>query len=157
MSKKIECQKPKRHQFLEREKNLNWKGGRTIASNGYMLIKVDNDHHLADIRGYAYEHRIIAEQKLGRKLRPGEQVHHVNGIKIDNQEENIEVVQSVRHHRVKHRKANGKKLRFPGEDNPIICCECGCGIIFLKYDTNGRPRRFISGHNLHPKQWRQMP
>ena len=29
----------------------------------------------------------------------------------------------------------------------IIECACGCGITFLKYDSTGRPRRFISGHN----------
>lgn len=43
-----------------------WKGGRSIASNGYVLVRVGKKHHLADVRGYAYEHRIVAEQKLGR-------------------------------------------------------------------------------------------
>lgn len=54
--------------------NPNWKGGRSIASNGYVLIKVGTGHHLADVRGYAYEHRLVAERKLGRRLlrMPGE-------------------------------------------------------------------------------------
>lgn len=59
------------------KRNHNYKGG-SIASNGYKLIFVGKQHHLADIRGYAYEHRINAEKKIGRRLRPGEQVHHLD-------------------------------------------------------------------------------
>lgn len=58
--------------------NSQWKGGRVIASNGYVLIRVGTDHHLADVRGYAYEHRLVAEKKMGRRLRKGEQVHHLD-------------------------------------------------------------------------------
>ena len=58
-----------------------WKGGRSIASNGYVLVRVGKRHHLADVRGYAYEHRLVAEEKLGRRLTPGEIPHHINGIK----------------------------------------------------------------------------
>jgi hypothetical protein len=45
-------------------KNGFWKGGKSIASNGYMLIRVGVNHHLSDVRGYAYEHRLVAEQKI---------------------------------------------------------------------------------------------
>lgn len=128
------------------EKNGFWKGGRTIASSGYVLIRVGVDHHLADVRGYAYEHRIVAEQKIGRRLLPGEQVHHINGDKQDNRPENLEIMTSLAHHMVEHRSA-GKALRMPGEDNPIVVCACGCGQNFRKYDNAGRPRKFISGHN----------
>ena len=129
-----------------REKNGFWKGGRSIASNGYVLIRVGKSHHLSDVRGYAYEHRIVAEQKLGRKLRDGEQVHHRNGNKQDNQPENIEVMQNAAYHHVKHRsKDAGRKM--PGEENQIIPCACGCGTVFTKYDPSGRPRAYISGHN----------
>lgn len=50
--------------------NPNWKGGRSIASNGYVLLRMPG-HHLADVRGYVYEHRLVAEQKLGRRLVKG--------------------------------------------------------------------------------------
>jgi hypothetical protein len=36
-----------------RENNSNWKGGRLIASNGYVLVRVGIGHHLADVRGAA--------------------------------------------------------------------------------------------------------
>lgn len=128
------------------QKNGMWKGGRSIASNGYVLMKVDPRHHLADVRGYAYEHRLVAEQKLGRRLIDGEQVHHINGDKTDNRPENLEVVEDIAHHRVFHRTA-GHKLRLPGESNPIVSCRCGCGEQFSMYDDSGRPREYISGHN----------
>lgn len=128
--------------------NNMWKGGRSVASNGYVLIRVGKDHHLADVRGYAYEHRLAAEEKIGRRLRPGEQVHHVNGNRQDNRPENIEVKASLADHFVEHRKPENRyRLRMPGEPNPMIECECGCGGTFSMYDSCNRPRRFISGHN----------
>jgi hypothetical protein len=129
-----------------REKNSQWKGGRSVASNGYVLIKVGIDHHLADVRGYAYEHRLVAEAKLGRKLAPGEVPHHIDGNRANNHPDNLEIVTRAEHG-VHHRRG-GKAARMPGEPNPTIQCACGCGGEFPKYDNVRRPRRFISGHNI---------
>lgn len=126
--------------------NPNWRGGRSVASNGYIIVRVGFEHHLADVRGYAYEHRIVAEQKIGRRLHDGEQVHRINGIKTDNRPENIEVVASIAHHRVEHR-TRSRGLRLPGEENPRVACACGCGELFAKFDSSNRPRRFVTGHN----------
>lgn len=127
-------------------KNGMWKGGRSIASNGYVLIRVGKAHHLADSRGYAYEHQLVAEEKIGRRLRPGEIPHHINGDKTDNRPENIEVMPSRAHHMNAHAKRRDK--RRAGEPNPQIDCACGCGQRFEKYDASGRPRRFVTGHNM---------
>lgn len=126
------------------QRNHNWKGGRSIASNGYVLVKRPG-HHLADVRGYVYEHRLVAETKIGRALRPGEQVHHKNHDKTDNRPENLEVV-TIQEHRLEHRKCE-RGLRRPGEPNVFVTCACGCGSEFLKFDRANRPRRFVSGHN----------
>lgn len=135
---------------IVKERNGNWRGGRSIASTGYVLIRVGTGHHLADVRGYAYEHRLVAEEAIGRLLRSGEHVHHKNGIKTDNRPENLEVTESLAHHRVRHRQSRDK--RIPGELNPTIRCACGCGEAFPKYDAKHRPRRFISGHNVQPRR-----
>jgi hypothetical protein len=130
-------------------KNGMWKGGRSIASNGYVLIRLPK-HHLADKRGYVYEHRLIAEQKLGRRLKKGEVVHHKDHNRLNNTYENIEVHQSIKHHLYVHRRIKSDK-RKPSEENPFVSCECGCGAGFLKYDKSNRPRKYISGHNITKK------
>lgn len=47
-----------------------------VDPRGYVLVYVGKKHHLADVRGYAYQHRLEAEKQLGRRLRKGEEVHH---------------------------------------------------------------------------------
>lgn len=131
-------------------KNGMWKGGRTVTEHGYVLIRVGTKHHLSDSRGYAYEHRLVAESLLGRRLKLFEQIHHKNGARNDNRVSNIEVTAGRAHHAVLHRtKSIG--LQLPGEVNQMTICSCGCGTAFLKFDKWGRPRRYISGHNM--REW----
>jgi hypothetical protein len=47
-------------------------------------------------------HRIVMEQKLGRKLRRGEVVHHINGDKLDFRPENLELLPSHAAHMKEH-------------------------------------------------------
>lgn len=129
-----------------RERNPNWKGGRVVDPRGYVLIRVGVGHHLADVRGYAYEHRLVAEEKLGRRLMHGEIAHHDDEHKSNNTPNNIEPLTRAEH-RKKHRKHQDRGLRDPGEPNQTVACECGCGAEFLRFDGSGRPRRFVSGHN----------
>jgi len=126
------------------EKHPRWKGGRIISSSGYIGIVVPKGHHLRMKNGYAYEHQIVAEQKLGRRLQKGEIVHHKNGDRTDNCLENIEICSSRFSHKVKHRKTDLER-RKPNEPNPLISCACGCGIRFPKFDKYGRLRRFAPG------------
>jgi hypothetical protein len=132
------------------DRNPNWRGGQSIASNGYVLVRVGKGHHLADVRGYAYEHRLVAEAKLGRRLKHGEIAHHIDGNRQNNAPSNIEVMPSIHHHRQEH--SRRKDTRGPGEANPVIACACGCSGTFAQFDESGRPRRYLTGHNLHSKE-----
>lgn len=68
---------------------IRWKGGR-YKSHGYIYIYAP-DHPDAMKQGYILEHRLVMEEKLGRRLLPSEQPHHINGIKDDNRPENLEL------------------------------------------------------------------
>jgi hypothetical protein len=66
------------------ENNPRWKGGRTIDPSGYVLLTT-SPHQTRK------EHTVIMEKVLGRKLIPGETVHHKNGVRDDNRIENLEL------------------------------------------------------------------
>lgn len=129
------------------ENNPNWRGGRVLEPRGYVLIRRP-DHPQADCRGYVYEHILVAEAKIGRFIADGEEVHHKDENRSNNDPDNLEVKASRADHRRDHRKYE-RGRRDPGEPNPTISCSCGCGGTFAKYDGSGRPRLYINGHNNH--------
>lgn len=79
--------------------------------NGYIRIYAPY-HPYADIDGNVYEHRLIMENKLKRFLKPCEDVHHINGIRSDNREENLEYFISRSDHMKKHCNAKGKTWKW---------------------------------------------
>ena len=80
-----------------------WKGGRSVHSNGYIVVRGDDGKRV-------YEHIMKAENALGRKLRQiskghpdNEVVHHINGDKTDNRNENL-LICTHRYHTALHRR-----------------------------------------------------
>ena len=88
-SKKRFCSRPCLHQSWRESgqyrgnKNVQWKGG-TISLNGYRYIVYHGKRILL--------HRHLMEQKLGRKLKTKEIVHHINHDKLDNRLSNLQLV-----------------------------------------------------------------
>ena len=127
--------------------NIEYLEGKThISSHGYIKVYIGRKDPRSDVSGFAYRHRLVAEKKLGRPLKENEVVHHLDGDKTNDDPVNIIINSSLGEHRTYHRKPDSN-LQKIGESNSLAMCTCGCGSTFLKYDKNGRPRKYISGHN----------
>ena len=109
------CVKQHRSETNRGEKNPDWKGGRYIEpGKGYVMVR-NPGHPRARQNGYVLEHILVAEEMLGRPLKPGEVVHHRNEKMADNRPENLEVYES----NVAHRLENG---HYTPKHPP---CRCG--------------------------------
>lgn len=90
-----------------------WKGGRTGNGHGYILLYKPG-HPRASESHYVPEHTIVAESVLGRFLKEGEIIHHINEKMDDNNPSNLYLFSS-----------NGEHMRYhfhskSGKTQPIM-------------------------------------
>ena len=86
--------------------NKNWKGGRRRDSYGYILIYLYPDdffYSMANATHYIFEHRLVMAKKLGRCLFPWEIVHHKDGVRDHNIEDNL-MITTRGSHSIEHSK-----------------------------------------------------
>ena len=87
-------------------------------------------HPRATKEGVAYEHVLVAEEKLGRYLNDGEVVHHIDKNKYNNSVENLIVFKTNSDHASFH--SGNKDLFLEGDvyitlnklEEYIICPNC---------------------------------
>jgi hypothetical protein len=100
--KLVEFNMPKgsgRHRPPRGADHWSWRGGTHIDSRGYVRSRCP-DHPNAAKNGYVAEHRRVASTVLGRRLSSEEEVHHVDGNKLNNSPENLLVVPTGDHQRL---------------------------------------------------------
>lgn len=100
-----------------------WRGGASHMTQGYWY----------DYVGPEYEHRIatknvqrrcilVAERALGKRLPHGAEVHHVNGIKSDDRNQNLVVCQDRAYHRLIEKRQ--RALDATGDASMLPCRIC---------------------------------
>lgn len=94
-----------------RRKNANGDGN--ISPNGYRRITVGGVRK--------FEHVVVMEELIGRELRPGEVVHHLNEDKLDNRSENLVLLSGQGEHNIIHGRLKAGK-RGGADKRPCKFC-----------------------------------
>jgi hypothetical protein len=80
--------------------------GRVPHSAGYVTVYAPDHPSATKLKPYVLEHRLVMEKHLGRYLRAGEVIHHINANRADNRLENLELFathsEHMKHHHKRH-------------------------------------------------------
>lgn len=96
-----------------------WNGGLT-HHQGYAHVFMP-EHRRAHKSGYVRRCILIAEEKLGRPLRRGEVVHHINQIRDDDRPENLDVLESQSVHIAGHNRGVSRARALTPEQVREMC------------------------------------
>jgi hypothetical protein len=135
------CSKKCEGEFRRLNNTLeHWEGGYISKSTGYKYIKIDGKQ--------VEEHRLVMMRYLKRKLKSDEQVHHINGDKLDNRIENLKLLTNSEH----------QKLHGSLKNNKRVCSICNklkkhharglCGTCYHKIFIRGK----LNDYKLSKKQ-----
>ena len=84
------------------KKSWNYVGFKK-TKRGYIYKRCMKDHPNISKDGYIMEHRLVVEENIGRYVKKGEQIHHVNEKKDDNRIENLMLFPSAKRHTEFHK------------------------------------------------------
>ena len=72
---------------------------KVLSSDGRWLITAPMGYKGKTYIGnrYVFQYRLLMEQKIGRLLEPWEEIHHINGNKLDDGIENLEIKNKKEH------------------------------------------------------------
>ena len=76
---------------IEGESKSKGNLGHIEKSTGYKTLRRPNHPNVKNKQGRVYEHVLVMTEYLQRPMRPGETIHHKNGIRDDNRIENLEL------------------------------------------------------------------
>lgn len=118
-----------------------------LNHNGYVELWIPN-HHRTRGNGYVFEHILVLEEKIGRRLLPNEQVHHIDKDRKNNSPDNLEVVDIVEHtklHAKERRKGKyftcpicqSEFYRKPSHVKTAKTCSRSCGAKLTYERTRG--------------------
>ena len=74
--------------------NPNFRRGYTLNKKGYIKKSLNGI--------MVFQHRLVMEEFLNRKLNKDEDVHHKNGIRYDNRIDNLELINHSDHAKIYH-------------------------------------------------------
>lgn len=100
------------------EKNPNWRGGRHFHQ-GYIEVYCPN-HPNANVRKCVYEHQLVMEAHIGRYLKRGEVVHHIDGCKSNNDISNLMLLTNSEHTKLHSIIRNSEKRMSEGKTKEVI-------------------------------------
>jgi hypothetical protein len=133
------------------EKHPNY-GKRGAESTNFKGMWIHNDYIFlyapkrpnCNVRGFVQLHRLIMEDVLGRYLTKEEVVHHIDGNRLNNFEENLELLENnIVHLTTKHKttkdmskrfckfcggktyiRKNGEEMWFGNDEDRFACMKC---------------------------------
>ena len=105
---------------------------------GYLLMFMPL-HPRSDPKGYVFEHIVVAESALGSTLLKKHVVHHVDGDKLNNSNNNLVICEDQRYHMLIH--ARARVLSHGANPNTHgMCCACKKPLPIAAFAFN--PRRY---------------